>query len=82
MNRNKKLLRETMESGLSGLANRMVQFYLDRRQSEAPPSFNEARLLRPSDVWSEEKQEPWQLMELWWRIVDLIDKKKEKETKI
>jgi hypothetical protein len=48
--------------------------------SGAPPGFDEVCLLRPRDVWMEEKKEPRQLKKLWWRIVDLIDKK-EKETK-
>jgi hypothetical protein len=33
-------------------------------------------LLRPSDVWTEDSQEPWQPKWLNWRILDLIYEKK------
>jgi hypothetical protein len=73
MNKNRKLLLKIAGIGWSGLTNRMIRFYQYRRQSGAPSDFDEARLLQPSGVWTEEKQEPR-------RIVDLIDEK-EKETK-
>jgi hypothetical protein len=34
--------------------------------------------LRPSDVWMKDRQEPQQSKGLKWRILDLIDEKKEK----
>jgi hypothetical protein len=35
-------------------------------------------LLQPTDVWMEDRKEPWQPKELWRWILDLIDKQKEK----
>jgi hypothetical protein len=35
-------------------------------------------LLRPSDVWTEDRQEPWQPKGLKQQIIDLIYDKKEK----
>jgi hypothetical protein len=35
-------------------------------------------LLRPSDVWTEDRKEPWQPKGLKRRILDLIDEKKKK----
>jgi hypothetical protein len=58
MNRSRKLLLKTTETGQSSLANRMVRFCHDRCQLGAPPGFDEVCLLWPSDVRTEEKQEP------------------------
>jgi hypothetical protein len=43
-----------------------------------PPGFDEALLLRPSDIWTKKIRKPRQLKELKWQIRDLIDEKKEK----
>jgi hypothetical protein len=75
-NRDWKPLPETIETGLSGFRNRMVQFCRDRRQSGALPSFDEVLLLQPSNIWIVERQEPQQLWRLWWWLIDLIEEKR------
>jgi hypothetical protein len=54
MNKSRKLLFETVESGYSGLSNRRVRFCRDQQQLGVPPGFDEVLLLQPSDVWTVE----------------------------
>jgi hypothetical protein len=64
-NKRQKLLLEVVETGVSGLANRMVRFCRDRRQSEPLSSdFDEKLLLEPSGVWTVERIETQQLKKL------------------
>jgi hypothetical protein len=81
-NRNQKLMLKTVKTEQSSLANRMVQFCRDRRQSGAPSGFNKARLLWPSGIWLKEKQELRQLKELWQWLVDLNEGKQKMKKKL
>jgi hypothetical protein len=58
MNRDRKPLPETVETGQSGFRNQMVQFCRDQRRSGVSPGFDEVLLLRSSDVWMVERHEP------------------------
>jgi hypothetical protein len=82
MNRNRKPMLETVETGYSGLANWRVKFCRDQRQSGAPPGFNKVPLIRPSDVWMKKMCEPQQPKRLEWWLIDLINvKREEKKTR-
>jgi hypothetical protein len=53
----RKLLFKTVEIGLSDLANQMVWFCEDRQQSGVSSGFNKGLLLRPSNIWMDERQD-------------------------
>jgi predicted GTPase len=75
LNKSWKLLLRTVETGLSGFRNQTLQFCRDQRQSGALPGFDEWLVL---GVWMVERQEPWHLKELMWRLRDLIEENNEK----
>jgi hypothetical protein len=75
LDRSRKPLLETGETGLSDFRNQTIRFCWDRRQSGAPPSFDEVPLLWASDVWTKKIREPQQAKRLKWWLIDLIDEK-------
>jgi hypothetical protein len=81
-NRNRKLLFKTGKIGLSDFRNRTLRFCRDRQQSGTPPDFDEVLLLRLSDVWTVEGQEPRQPRRLKWWLIHLIDENKKKKTRV
>jgi hypothetical protein len=70
-NRKRKLLLKTAETRLFSFVNS------DGSEGRRWYSTMEL-LLWPTDVWMEDRKEPWQPKELWRWILDLIDKQEEK----
>jgi hypothetical protein len=70
LDRNRKLLAETVETGLSG--------FVDSDGSQGRRRYLTRKLLRSSDVWTEDRQEPRQPKGLKRRILDLTYEKKKK----
>jgi hypothetical protein len=69
--RSRKLLFETGKTGLSG--------FVDFNGSQGCRRHSTRELLlRPSNVWTEDRQEPWQPKGLKQQILDLIYEKKKK----
>jgi hypothetical protein len=72
----RKLLLKIGKIGLSGFVDS------DSSQGHHRHSMREF-LLRPSDVWTEDRQEPWQPKGLKQQILDLIyEKKKRYKTRV